>query len=336
MRAAASRLCVLVAITLCSAVLAANAGLRAQIKRGPVTDVLILDARTRLEVSVAGVDRVEERAGETRRRAFARPDHRVVAAARLDSRVVLVGGLPAKRGVVTVHAADGTELSRQRLTDDILHAVAITEGRVAVGSADGRVLLLRVVAEAPFLKQDREVTGHAGGTHAVAFAPDGRALASAGQNGLVLIHDLGDASSGGSPTVLSDHRAPVLSVSFRDDGAEVASSAADGALRVHATSGRLRRSWLGLGRDLRAVRWWRGNLVVVAGDGRVRVCARASERTRVIGEPGRALFSLEVVRATEGTDRALVGTWNRVLVFALEPLPGGGESSGPAGKQRRG
>jgi WD40 repeat protein len=73
--------------------------------------------------------------------------------------------------------------------------------------------------------EDRPFGGHPGAVRALAFSPDNKALASGGDDGIVL---LWEAGSGEQRGLLTGHTGAVLAVAFSPDGATLASGGDDG------------------------------------------------------------------------------------------------------------
>jgi WD40 repeat protein len=131
----------------------------------------------------------------------------------------------------------GTDLSGIGPQDVASNSVAFSaNGAVlAVGRSDGSVAVMRL------RRQDAlKLQGQQGAIHAVAVAPDGSLVASAGEDGTV---SLWDTSSGKLVRTLKAHSSKALCVSFSPDGRLIASAGDDGQVKLwDAASGQAMRS----------------------------------------------------------------------------------------------
>jgi WD40 repeat protein len=84
--------------------------------------------------------------------------------------------------------------------------------------------------------------GHASGIRAACFSPDGRRLASAGDDGTVKVWD---AATGRELLSLTRHAGGAAGVGFSPDGRRVVSAAADGTVKVWDEEGRPRLTFRG-------------------------------------------------------------------------------------------
>ena len=79
----------------------------------------------------------------------------------------------------------------------------------------------------------RTLEAHQGRVTALAFAPNGGLLATAGEDGDVKLWNV--RSGRGTPRTLRGHTGPVRAVSFSADGQRLISAGQDGAIRIWST-----------------------------------------------------------------------------------------------------
>ena len=118
---------------------------------------------------------------------------------------------------------------------------------LATSSAAGPVLIRHL----PDLRIVRRLN-HPGGATAVAFAPDGRTLATAGYDGVIRLWE----TAGGRPAAtLREARGTVWSLDYSPDGARLAAAGEDGVVRLWDPAGRIVGRLAGHGRNVWEVRF---------------------------------------------------------------------------------
>ena len=102
-----------------------------------------------------------------------------------------------------------------------------TSGQLATGDASGLIKLWDVDAGGA-LTFARNLTGHSGAVHALEFSPNGRTLASGGDDRTVI---LWDPVAGRERLALTGHADRVLDVAFNAAGTSLVSVSRDGAIK---------------------------------------------------------------------------------------------------------
>ena len=166
----------------------------------------------------------------------------------------------------------------------------------------------------------RVLTGHDGWVRAVAIAPDGTWLATAGGDGMVRIW----AADGTPRATLTGHDGPVRAVAIAPDGTWLATAGGDGMVRTWAADGTPRATLTGHDGPVRAVAiapdgTW---LATAGNDGTVRIwAADGTPRATLTGHDGPVNA---VAIAPDGTWLATGGGDRMVRIWAV----GGAPSSG--------
>ncbi|MFJ9293746.1 helix-turn-helix domain-containing protein [Streptomyces asoensis] len=173
----------------------------------------------------------------------------------------------------SVSLAAGQPEASMRLAEEAYRSQATPEARGALLSTQAQ----------PF---SARLGGHRGPVNAVAFAPDGRTLATASSDGTVTLRRLADRRTTARFTLPG----PVRSVAFSPDGRTLAAGAVNAPVRLWDAVGRRPKAVLPTGTEgARAVAFDpRGReLAVAAGDGTVQLWDTERGR-RVASFPGHA------------------------------------------------
>lgn len=226
------------------------ASLKASPHLGPVTDILLVDDRV-ISVSQAGI---VEGLG-TKARVVAKPSFRVTSVWNdpQDGRLLMAGGSPGVKGYFGWISLDTTARPRpqgtQEIGRDLLYDLAAGPGNrvrvLALAAADGGVW---VIPGGPLPSVWHGRHRHTAAARAVGFSPDGKWLASAGLDGVVMISAVGSDPSE-PPLQLLDHTAGVESLAWSPDSTRLASGSIDSKVRVHEVTGKLVRTYHGLGME---------------------------------------------------------------------------------------
>ncbi|MET9882062.1 helix-turn-helix domain-containing protein [Streptomyces sp. NPDC006430] len=305
-------------------------GTRLETARSWVDD---LDGRSRLSPAEADFLRASQAAQDARRTQARR---QVRLQQRMLAMLVVLLGLALTAGALAYGqrtdaldqgrvarsqalAAQSTSLAAgqpepsMRLAEEAYRTEATPQARGALLSTQAQSFLARL-------------RGHSGPVNAVAFAPDGRLLATAGSDGKVLLRRVADRRT--TATLTTAGR--VRSVAFGPDGRTLAATSTDGPVRLWDTAGHGTAVLPAQTTDARAVAFAPDGhtLAVAAADGTVQLWDPSGDRPAVatlVGHTGRvnALAYAPDGRTlvSAGTDRT-VRLWDPVRARPLAVLQG--------------
>lgn len=308
----AVRLAALIAGLLPAACSTAPARVTSQGHQGPVTD---LEVRRGVILSVSSAAVMENDSLVDLPEGI-----RVVEACYApDGSLLLVGGVPAQRGVLIRVGGGAMRTLLER--DDMLDAIACNvAGVIAVGGVDGRVHLVQ-----PDGSHRLSPAAHQGPCRAVEIVNG--TFVTAGRDGTVIVH-------GERPALIEDHTSGVECLcalpipGVREAG--IVSGARDGKVRLHDRNGRLIRSWRRLPSVVQCIAAEPDGNSLLAGCANGQIVRLAADRddVRVVGDMAQPIHSL----ARDGS-AWLVGVRDRWLRWT-EPSANGPQLSLSASMRR--
>jgi WD40 repeat protein len=140
--------------------------------------------------------------------------------------------------IATGHLVDDINRSRDPLICLTRHPI---DDLIATGGMEGKIRLFRMTPRGGRLAEGdnkeesfvREFEHVASPIQAVAFSPDGSAVACSAASGVVRIFRTDD---GQRVSVIHADRGPVYAIAFDDDGTRIATGGQDGRIRFYDTS----------------------------------------------------------------------------------------------------
>jgi len=157
---------------------------------------------------------------------------------------------------------------------------------------------------------------HDGTIFSMAIAPDGKTIATAGEDQLIRFWNLGDGSQ---LKQIEAHSAPVLSLAFKPDGAAIASGGADKELKIWDTETREQKAIItGHPGNVTGIVWPAkdATLITACDDGVVRLCAETGKRPSKSWSPTADLLHCLSVNSDGtayfgGADNGRVFVWDK-------------------------
>jgi WD40 repeat protein len=142
--------------------------------------------------------------------------------------VDVVAGRPIEIDCLAARIDDS--LTTLRGHDTIVRTVAATTAgdRLATGDDRGVVRLWAADAAGSY-RQSHRLEGHLAPIWSAAFAPDGRRLVTAAEDGVTIVWEIADGST---VSRLEGHTSAVYGVAFSPDGRVIATASGDGSVRL--------------------------------------------------------------------------------------------------------
>ncbi len=224
-----------------------------------------------------------------------------VASLAFTERGVISGGYDRR---VLAWSDDGESADEMLVAGGTVYGVAARKGLLATASQSGSVRLLELATG----RQRASYDDHEGVVYAVAVAPDGRTVASAGGDGLVRLF-----TADGKGPVLAGHQGAVFDVAFAEDG-RIASAGADKTVRLWNPNGKPLKVLEGHRDKVWAVAFGpQGGLISAGYDGTIRAWTLPTGESTVIGRQEGRIYSVAIDPsgshiASAGADGAFLWT----------------------------
>lgn len=201
---------------------------------GPVTAICSIGPKV-YSISQAGLF---QGTGKAIQHIF-QPPFRGIAIAEWNDQLIIAGGTPGQSGDIGIYNLANKSFRSIKVSGDLIYDISVhpDQETVALACADYNVITLPLPSLDP--NQLKTFHKHTAAVRSVAYSPDGKHIASAGLDGLILLSNLNKSNS---PTQIHDHTGKIECLSFSPDSTLLASGSRDGKLRIHQSDGRLLRS----------------------------------------------------------------------------------------------
>ena len=207
-----------------------------------------------------------------------------------DPMIAAAGGKPGETGeIALLDPKNLTILAQRSISKDLVYSISVDlkSNTIAAACNDGTVATLPLddLQDAPITIRHR----HTAIARDVAFSPDGKWLASAGHDGVVLISEWPPPGEEDKPEVrsLSGHTGQVHCLAFSPDSDVIASGSKDGKVRLHKVEGPLLRTYAELDREPVSDLLWDSGLVASSLGGTLHLLAKDDDSAHRLAQfPG--------------------------------------------------